>query len=449
MEMNNNNKEKKSVTELNNDCAICGQDLWEDLDRLRDHDCWYQQSFREEKEPVGFQICKNCGYCTYKPIASERLQEIYDNQRKSVIADNFVTSARKDVYHDIFLEEYYHLWNTKSKILDVGMAQGSLLKMLMDKTDVVAPNCYGTEWSDSFRKYAKFEYGVNATHEIDESLQYDFISYYHVLEHIQRPDLELDKVRHILKSDGLVYISVPWWFENIEESSGEQTIDFEKYFHLNHCCVFSRTSFRNLLRVKGFEIIKEDMDLYGFTVVCKLCDSSDDIVKEDWKVLVKIIERQKKAIVTLKDNQQKAEKAVKIYPAYPDAYLLYCMTHENASDFKKLAEMLVKGRKECPGSARVLYQEAVVHYQWDENTPEKQFYSNNIKKAEKIFLEIDKIKPLEDVYYFLGQINLMYKKEYDVAVEYYKKVIAINPIRYKEIMNQICLCWKEKPELEN
>lgn len=429
-------------------CSICESADWKSLDYLRNQKHWYDRNVREESEPVGFKICKECGFITYDYVELDRLEEHYNRERPVMTAGNTVTCNRKNEYHKAFLKDVIdQLVSSKDgvNIFDSGCAQGSFLNMMKLEIEVGDDDLLqGTEWSAAFRGYAKNEYGLDIATEIDDSIKYDLISYYHVLEHIQWPGKELQKIRKSLKDDGVLYLSVPVWTDILEEASGSLTNDFENYYHLNHVNVFSQQSFRNILNANGFEIIKEDTEMYGYTVLCKKSDVSE-IVKEDYKEKVKILETEKKAIELVHDDNKKPEEAIKIMPNFPDAYIFMSLNKTNMKSFDNQIDILKKGLKACPDNLRIKMQIARVYFQWDQNTPDKHFYSNNIKQAEKIFTEVLGKKPgADEAYYFLGVIEGNYKKDYDKAVEYIKKQLDINPQKWTEGNNLISYWWKEK-----
>jgi len=279
-------------------CPICKENKWHDLDYLRSHKYWYDLDLREEGEAVGFKICKECGFCTYDYVNDKRLETSYNQARPVMTANHIITCNRKNEYHRAFLKDV----EIEGPFLDVGCAQGSFLNDLRENRAyekvTKIEDCdtyYGTEWSKAFANYGRHEYGIQITQEIDIRYIYNFVSYYHVLEHIQHPDKELERIKTVMRDDALLYISVPLWFDVLEEWSGSFLRDWENYLHLNHVNVFSKQSFHNLLNNAGFEIIKEDEALYGYTVLCKRGEKKD-IVKEDYKIQQQILEANKKAI---------------------------------------------------------------------------------------------------------------------------------------------------------
>ena len=432
------------IIELKN-CPICKESNWHDLDYMRDQKFWYVNDWLLEDEPVKFKICKECGFVTYDYRDMERLTKHYDEERQVMSDKNIVTCNRKNIYHDKFLMELFKSAPLhEKKILDVGCAQGSFLDYIADRYICTHGNLYGTEWSKAFRDWGKYEYGLNITKDIDESVTYDFISYYHVLEHTQNPDEVLKKAREILSDDGLLYISVPVWFDLLDEPSGSSVGSFETYYHLNHIDVFSKQSFQNLLKTQGFEIIKENDFIYGYTVLCKKCEPSTDIVKEKYQDIVKILETQKEAIKLCKSG--KLDEAIELYPKYPDAYIQKSLTKDVMKEFQLQYDVIKKGLEQCPRNTKLKVRMAQLHFQWDENNAKKKgFYSNNIRTAEKMFEELIEEKGgSEDLYYLLSIINAKFKKDYDTAVKIMRKVYEINPARWADCQKYIAAFWRDK-----
>ena len=429
-------------------CPICNSSAWKNLDYLRDHQYWYDKDLRDIDEPVGMKICLECGFVTYDYIELDKLQAHYDRERPVMNAGNITTCNRKNQYHKAFIGDILAKLDESANILDVGCAQGSFLNML--KSEYGFMNVSGTEWSKAFANFGKYEYGLNITQEIDLAKKYDLISYYHVLEHVQWPDKELSKIRDILTDDGYLYIAVPLYLEQLEESSGSLTTDFENLYHLNHVNVFSKQALKNLLLKFGFSIIKENDTLYGYAVLCKnglfqnLEFIKEDAAAVDYKLLC-----HQKACAALSDyirtqNATMIDEALTHVKDYPDAYVMKSLTKDNMKDFAAQKQILLDGLKACPDNIRIKTQLGKLYFQWDENTPGKQFYSNNIKAAEKLFYEVLEHKPgHEDIFYFLSIIESRYKGNKLKAVDYMKKCIEINPMKFAECYNLIAQYYKE------
>lgn len=425
----------------NETCSICDASDWKSLDYLRDQKYWYDREYLFD-EPIGFKICKNCGFVTYDYIDDEELKRRYDDLIKIVDIGSMVTKNRKLIYHDKFLEDVEKEGDDRIiSVLDYGAATGYFLKWLQKKWDLM--DLYGVESNDIMKRFAKNEYGIELTTEIPDE-QFDFISCYHTLEHVQYPDKLLNQFRERLTDDGYLYLSVPQIIQHeiLDEASGATAVEFEELYHLNHVNQFSKQSIQNLLHKTGFEIIKEDDKIYGYTVLCKKSESKE-IVKENYLEIVALIEKQKKAMDLFKE--EKWEEARKTHRGYSDAWIMNAI--KNFKDLKEQERVLKEALEATNNHYKIRKQLAGLYHQWDENKARENFISNHIKIAKKLFEELVEEKPgMEDFYYYLSMIEMKWYKNYEKAREYLNKVLEINPTKYAEIVNLTGLIWKEKNE---
>ena len=199
----------------------------------------------------------------------------------------------------------------------------------------------------------------------------------------------------------------------------------------------------------GFKIIKENRTYYGYTVLCQKSNEKVELKKDDYKALEKDLEKQKQAIsyimAPLPDGRN-PEKAIEIYPKFPEGYIYHAISFEKMKKFEVGKEIIEKGLKIMPGCHKLVSQMGVLCMQWDEQKPNKKVYfSNNVKKAEEYFNKCLEVKPADEhALYFLSIIEGHYKKNYEKAVQYMKKVIEINPLKWAELWDKISFFWKDK-----
>ncbi len=448
-------------------CSICDSEDWHNLDNLRDPKYWYNQNMielhndyktdpgqfdvdvRDGKvrfNPIGFKVCKSCGYLTYD--YPENIEDQYDKQRDFIRVMNIVTNNRKIRKHEKFLKEIFDELSPSqngrgfsSKVLDVGCAQGTFLKYIKDRCNLDNSNVFGTEFSSAAREFGKNYYGLNIVKDIsqvDKSERFDLISYYHVIEHVEHPDRELLRIRNYLKKDGYLYMSIPHWCERLEEASGAICDSFENLYHLNHINCFTFHSFENLIKKCGFEIVKSDDQMYGYTVLCKMVDIPEKFkpIQENYKEIIKSLKSQKEAINMF--VQKKYDEALKVYKNFPDAYIMKSIDQRNNKSFEMQDQILVEGLKNCRDSLKIREQRAAIRMQWDGNV-EGEFgvYTNRVKEAEHILTALLEEHPSEQYYFSLAVIEGKYKKDYGKAIKYLEEVIEINPMRIGECMNMV------------
>jgi SAM-dependent methyltransferase len=415
-------------------CPICGSFEIGNLDHMRDTQYWYVRDYLEEGERLGFSICKDCGFVFqghYGDMAGH-----YQRDRKAINHENLLLNNRRNEWRAKFLEDVSI--PQESNILDIGCSTGGLLNVFKAAGHY---NIFGTEYSEKAVKFARSEYHLNVTNDIDKSRKYSLICYYRVLEHIPFPVKELTEIQDILTDDGYLYISVPIWFERLEDEMYDVPVQsFEAMYHPNHVNIFSHTSAFNVFRAAGLEVVKYNDTYHGLTVLLRK-STKKDIVKENYTDIVKKLEGQKAAIDHF--NKREFEQAIECYPQYPDVYIYGSMTKDNMRDINVIMQWLDKGIEACGECHKIINQYAKSLFQWDENTPGNSgFYSNNVKKAEKLFYKCLELRPgMEDAYYFLSIIEAKYKKNVLTGVEYMKKFAEINPTKWSEAWTMIGHFW--------
>jgi SAM-dependent methyltransferase len=430
------------TTKLTN-CPVCDTSNWQDLDYLRNTNYWYDKEFlTKEDEKLNFKICKECGFVTYDYPDDVELERRYELDRNIINFNHIVTGNRKIEYHKAFLNDLLDKnWFKDKSFVDYGCAIGLWLDFLF-KINHEYCQGIGIELNKISANFGRKEYNLNIVDNMPDE-KFDFITCYHVLEHLKNPDKVLAEFKEHLSDDGYLYIAVPENFGNeLDEASGLTTVDFENFYHLNHLSFFSKISLQNLIKKAGFKIVKENDKYYGYTVLCqKDYDNTltKQIVKQDYQKIVTIIENQKKAIELV---QEKPDEALAIMPGFVDAHIIKAM--KAFKDLKKQEEILLEAMKATNNHYKIKRQLGILYFQWSENMAGEHKLTNHIRRSKEIFEELIIEKPgMEDYYYYLAIIAMKYYKEYDKAREYYGKIIEINPAKYGEITNLVGLLWKD------
>lgn len=305
-------------------CLICdATDKWENVDKYR-----LKQTREKNGEivPVGMSICNSCGFVSYPSLwkSEEEIKKHYRHTYRGAppTSNNLYSGQRKIHFHTAFLSETLQAWEKAGLknpvILESGAAIGLVLHWL--KQLIPQAQVYGTELTTTYRRIAKHEFNIDLTEDVDFSKKYDLIISYKVLEHQLDADIFLRKCVESLSSTGLVYISVPMWFECASDF-GKGGFDLEYYYDTNHVNVWTRNNFESLLTKCGLEIIKQDHEMYDSTYLCK---RNDELMKS-----IRVYDKPEKNI-ELMDNMKKAylafldqdyEKAVSLFPNYPVAWV--------------------------------------------------------------------------------------------------------------------------------
>lgn len=336
-------------------CANCGSESWKDVDHLRFKD-------KDEKgNKYGMCICTDCGFVSY-PSKYKSKAEIIEHYRKEYrkppSVQNMFTGQRKNHFHFAFLQEVIANWKKEKatpNILDIGAAFGMSLNMFQQ----IMPEAklYGTELTTSYKNVCKHEFGIDLTDDFDESIKYDLIMSYKVLEHQLDPHVELQRMKKALSEKGLLYISVPTWFDSMV-NFGLEGFDLNYYYEPDHINVWTKEMFEALLDRTGFEIVKKDEYMYGFSYLCKAKKLQE--VKEVYKEDVKDIEKRMANIKQAYElfSKHRFDEAIAIYPDFPAAWIAAIemkrklLAEKGWNWFKE--EVLEKALEACPLNVELL-----------------------------------------------------------------------------------------------
>lgn len=337
-------------------CPNCNHDSWINVDEFRSKDK------DKDGKQINMSMCGNCSMVFY-PQKWKSKQEIVNFYRKEYRrppnAGNLFAGQRKNHFHVSFLNSLFEEWSKKDLttpvICDVGTAYGMSLHMFRE----IFPEAqlHGTELTTSMKRLAHHEFGFNLVDEIDETIKYDLIMSYKVLEHQLEPLEELKKYAKLLKEDGRLYISVPTWFNTLT-NFGAGGFDLDYYYDTSHINVWTKEIFENILARAGFDIIKEDHIIYGNTYLCKVRKEQKEIpvFKEDQNKIRAYLEKTKAAFDAF--SNFKYEEAIAIWPDYPQAWLAHLEMKRKtiATDgFEAFHDNFIKPMiAACPTSAEVI-----------------------------------------------------------------------------------------------
>jgi tetratricopeptide (TPR) repeat protein len=330
-------------------CVNCGETSWENVDQFR-------------LAPKGMSICTCCGFVSYpdKWQSYEDIKKHYQGSyRKPPTSGNFYTGQRKLFFHQFFLNSLFSEWKTQGqdapKVFEVGAAYGmalSWMKELFPKAEVA-----GTEWTTSYKRVCKHEFGIDLQDDFDDTKKYDLIMSYKVAEHQLDVDKELRRYALSLSENGRLYISVPTWFDSAC-NFGMSGFDIEYYYDTNHINCWTRDIFEGILARAGLEIIKKDYLMYDSTYLCKRNDEliSTPVFKESVPrikhKMENILEAYKAFMV------MEYDKAIELYPDYPYAHVTRAeakraeLFREGWPAVKK--KVIEKAMNDCPTSVDII-----------------------------------------------------------------------------------------------
>ncbi|MDD5729764.1 MAG: glycosyltransferase [Candidatus Omnitrophica bacterium] len=214
-----------------------------------------------ESCPLGFSVleCDECGFAFVEPSPdAEFLKKSYSEnyyepwlkqQRRARIAMWKKRLSALDKYS-----------GRKGSLLDVGCGEGLFLELA--KLD--GWEASGTELSAFAVKYAGEKLGFpifeGQVEDIDFSgIKFDAVTLWHVLEHTKDPSAVLNKVRMLMKEDGVLLLALPnldnkvyrFLYRVVKGKRQHLFSPHDRELHLNF---FKKETITRLLEKSGFEV---------------------------------------------------------------------------------------------------------------------------------------------------------------------------------------------------
>jgi 2-polyprenyl-3-methyl-5-hydroxy-6-metoxy-1,4-benzoquinol methylase len=139
-------------------------------------------------------------------------------------------------------------FRTEGKLFEIGCGDGNLLSLLSRTFDVKAIDISSDAVQMANKRLAENRVSVMDIEKSELEGQFDVILALNVLEHLQRPDTAILKIRNSLRKDGIFIFSVPNNY-----SLGKVTTFFMGLFDRTHISTFERKKWVDLIRESGFK----------------------------------------------------------------------------------------------------------------------------------------------------------------------------------------------------
>ncbi len=162
--------------------------------------------------------------------------------------------------YDLNMMEKHLNRQTPGSLLDIGCSTGFFLRVAQEK----GWHCKGVELSKDTAKIASEKYSLDVFQgELAEQPfreeEFDVITLWDVIEHLEDPLKTLNDIQHILKKDGIIVFRTPnadGLFPVLSLSIAGLTGQWPHATPPGHLFQFSRRSIKRLLEESNFEIIK-------------------------------------------------------------------------------------------------------------------------------------------------------------------------------------------------
>lgn len=206
----------------------------------------------------GIRQCMKCSLAWTVPLYDES-KDIYDDKQYYGSGSNKFIPILQNIrsrLSRIRAKRYLSMIPNsvkQLKILDVGCAEGRLLKSFLE----VGCDCYGIEHKsyprERFLESDRITYYAGDIDTLElEPASFDMIIMWHVLEHVDSPDRVISIIHDFLKPDGIFILAVPNF------SCTEAKIFRKHWFHLDipwHKFHFTGRSLEYLLSKNRFKIV--------------------------------------------------------------------------------------------------------------------------------------------------------------------------------------------------
>ncbi len=140
----------------------------------------------------------------------------------------------------------------QGKILDIGCGVGEFLNFCKNKGWEIT----GIEPSEEARKIAekKLDTKIFTPQQIEElpRQQYDVITMWHVLEHVEDLHSEINELQRLLKPNGRLIIALPNHQSYDAQHYGKHWAAYDVPRHLSH---FSKESIKNIFQNSNFQLV--------------------------------------------------------------------------------------------------------------------------------------------------------------------------------------------------
>ena len=238
---------------MNNKCPWC------DSDKAQIN-LWLKDEFLTKED---FHICEclNCGllYTMPRPdkdhIGAYYKSEDYYSHKENT--KGFVPKLYERIKKNNLKNKYQLATNGLSvgKMLEIGCGVGDFLHTAEEH----GWECIGVEPSEEAKAIAtkRTKASILSSEEL-ESLadeQFDLITMWHVLEHVDDLRWEMAQLQRLIKPHGRIVIAVPNYKSYDGQYYKEHWAAYDVPRHLNH---FNRTVLTKMFKTKGLELKKMD-----------------------------------------------------------------------------------------------------------------------------------------------------------------------------------------------
>lgn len=210
-------------------------------------------------ETISIYQCSACGYRFFYPYTTVSTEDLYDQLKEK--HPNYYPKWKWEY------EQVLPLFKGREKVLEIGSGNGYFLKKLIDTYNT---NVLGIDQNQESIKTANENNITSENVSLEELYEnrkekFDAIVSFQVLEHIPQIESFLNSALQLLKSNGILVVSVP--------QNTPYLLNNDKYNTLNvpphHMGLWNSKSLRQMAKfynLKVTAIIEEPMSQWGYDI---------------------------------------------------------------------------------------------------------------------------------------------------------------------------------------
>ncbi|PLX01586.1 MAG: hypothetical protein C0594_12910 [Marinilabiliales bacterium] len=189
--------------------------------------------------------CNQCGFVFSKKIPSDdELVKHYDNYSR----DDYLSPITSQRFNELL--DGFEKYRKTNKILDIGCGVGYFLEVAKSR----GWECFGTEFTNEAieinrQKGILMNEGPLQTKNYKEN-QFDIITSFEVIEHINNPLDEIEAIKKILRPSGLFYCTTPN-FNSLSRKKYKQ--DWIMIDYPEHLSYYTAKTINYLFTQNGFK----------------------------------------------------------------------------------------------------------------------------------------------------------------------------------------------------
>ncbi|MSU55022.1 MAG: class I SAM-dependent methyltransferase [Candidatus Taylorbacteria bacterium] len=242
--------------------------------------------------PIKTVLCESCGLVRSDPYYDENtLGQFYSKEYRPLYTgtdkatSEFFMSQKTfgRIIKNLLSEKIFNGKLTGKRIFEIGCGAGGILEAFKENGNEV----FGCDYGRSYIEFGNTR-NLNLVEGSAETLKQfgtaDIVILNHTLEHMLKPQEELERIKTLLSPNGVLYIALPGIYSIHDTYRG----DLMGYLQNAHVWYFTLKTLNSLLAKSGFELI------YGNEIITAIYKSKSGTNSTETENSKKILDYLKK-----------------------------------------------------------------------------------------------------------------------------------------------------------